>query len=91
MRVLLAGATGAIGSPLICGLKQHGHSVFGLVRSTESTHTLAEMYAEDLIGDALDAAAVRAAIFDVREMGASMPEGERIPCPACKCAETVAR
>jgi nucleoside-diphosphate-sugar epimerase len=69
MRVLLAGATGAIGRPLIRGLKQHGHSVFGLVRSaksSESTHMLTEMGAEALIGDALDAASVRAAIARVR-------------------------
>lgn len=69
MRVLLAGATGAIGRPLIRGLKQHGHSVFGLVRSAkspESTPMLTEMGAEALIGDALDAASVRAAIARVR-------------------------
>jgi len=29
MRVLLAGATGAIGRPLIRGLREHGHGVFG--------------------------------------------------------------
>jgi nucleoside-diphosphate-sugar epimerase len=69
MRVLLAGATGAIGRPLIRGLRQHGHSVFGLVRSAkslESTHILTEMGAEALIGDALDAASIRAAITRVR-------------------------
>src|SRR5215471_8745429 len=66
MRVLVAGPTGAIGRPLIRGLKRHGHSVFGLVRSAESTRTLAAMDAEALIGDALDAAAVRAAIGRVR-------------------------
>jgi 2-alkyl-3-oxoalkanoate reductase len=66
MRILLAGATGAIGRPLIRGLKQHGHSVFGLARSAESARTLAEMAAEALIGDALDAAAIGAAIAHVR-------------------------
>src|SRR6202047_5650389 len=69
MRVRLAGATGAIGRPLIHDLKQHRHSVFGLVRSAkspESTHMLTEMGAEALIGDALDAASVRAAIARVR-------------------------
>jgi uncharacterized protein YbjT (DUF2867 family) len=65
MRVLLAGATGAIGRPLIRGLKQHGHSVFGLVRSAESARMLTEMGAEAVIGDALDAASVRAAIARV--------------------------
>src|ERR1700726_4766330 len=66
MRVLLAGATGAIGRPLIRGLREHGHSVFGLVRSAESTRMLAEMGAEALIGDALDAVAVRAASERIR-------------------------
>jgi nucleoside-diphosphate-sugar epimerase len=51
---------------LIHGLKQHEHSVFGLVRSAESTRMLTEMGAEAVIGDALDAASVRAAIARVR-------------------------
>jgi 2-alkyl-3-oxoalkanoate reductase len=66
MRVLLAGATGAIGRPLIRGLKQRGHIVYGLVRSAESTRALTEMGAEGVIGDALDAGSVRAAIARVR-------------------------
>src|SRR5215472_1868857 len=61
MRVLVAGATGAIGRPLIRGLKQHGHSVFGFARSAGSTRVLTEMGAEAVIGDALDAASVPAA------------------------------
>ena len=66
MRVLLAGATGAIGRPLIRGLTQRGHNVFGFVRSVKSTDILTEMGAEALIGDALDAASVRAAVARVR-------------------------
>src|SRR6201984_854097 len=66
MRVLLAGPTGAIGRPLIRGLKQHGHSVFGLVRSAESTRMLTEMGAEAVIGDGVDRASIRAAIARVR-------------------------
>jgi 2-alkyl-3-oxoalkanoate reductase len=66
MKVLLAGATGAIGRPLIRDLKQYGHSVFGLVRSEEAARAVAEMGAEAVIGDALDAASVRAAIARVR-------------------------
>src|SRR4029077_8176466 len=57
---------GAIGRPLIRGLKQHGHSVFGLVRSAESTRVLTEMGAEALIVDAVDGASVRTAIARVR-------------------------
>ena len=66
MRVLLAGATGAIGRPLIRGLKQNGHSVFCLVRSAESARMVTEIGAEALIGDALDATSVRAATVRVR-------------------------
>jgi nucleoside-diphosphate-sugar epimerase len=47
-------------------LKQQGHSVFGLVRSSESARMLTEMGAEALIGDAVDATSIRAAITRVR-------------------------
>ena len=62
MRVLVAGATGAIGRPLIRCLKQRGHSVFCLVLSAESALMVTEMGAEALTGDALDAASVHAAV-----------------------------
>ena len=65
MRVLVAGATGAIGRPLIRSLKQHGHSVFCLVRSAESTGSVTEMGADAVTGDALDAASLRSAISRV--------------------------
>uniref|UniRef100_A0A7V4XTK0 NAD(P)-dependent oxidoreductase n=1 Tax=Acidobacterium capsulatum TaxID=33075 RepID=A0A7V4XTK0_9BACT len=65
MRVLVAGATGAIGRPLIRSLKQHGHSVFCLVRSAESTGRVTEMGADAVTGDALDAASLRSAISRV--------------------------
>ena len=66
MRILLAGATGAIGRPLIRGLKQRGHTVIGLVRSAERARLLDEMDAEAVIGDASDGASIRAAIARVR-------------------------
>src|SRR5579871_4453651 len=66
MRVLLAGATGAIGRPLIRGLNQQGHKVFGLVRSPQSASTLAELGAEAVVGDALDPASIRTALARVR-------------------------
>ena len=66
MRVLLAGATGAIGRPLIHRLRETGHTVFGLVRSTQSARALLETGAEPVTADALDAAAVHAAIARVR-------------------------
>jgi 2-alkyl-3-oxoalkanoate reductase len=66
MRVLLAGATGAIGRPLIRCLRESGHTVFGLTRSPESARGLAEAGAGAVTADALDAASVRAAIARVQ-------------------------
>ena len=66
MRVLIAGATGAIGRPLIRGLRVAGHTVFGLARSPESARVLAEAGAGEVTADALDAVAVRAAIARVQ-------------------------
>ena len=66
MRVVLAGATGAIGRPLIRHLKDAGHTVFGLARSPESARALSEAGAGAVTADALNAAAVRAAIARIR-------------------------
>ena len=66
MKLLVAGATGAIGRPLIRCLKESGHSVFGLVRSPDSESALVEMGAEAVTGDALDAASVKAVIQRIR-------------------------
>jgi nucleoside-diphosphate-sugar epimerase len=66
MKVLVAGATGAIGRPLIRCLKEGGHTVFGLVRSSDSEATLLQMGAEAVTADALDAASVKAAIERIR-------------------------
>jgi nucleoside-diphosphate-sugar epimerase len=62
----LAGATGAIGQPLIRFLKDAGHTVFGLARSSESARALTEAGAGAVTADALNAAAVRAAIARIR-------------------------
>jgi nucleoside-diphosphate-sugar epimerase len=66
MRILIAGATGAIGRPLVRYLKQNGHAAFALARSSESSRAVAAMGAEPLIADALDAASVKAAVARVR-------------------------
>jgi nucleoside-diphosphate-sugar epimerase len=66
MRILLAGASGAIGRPLIHCLREAGHTVFGLARSPESARVLAEAGAGAVTADALDAVAVRAAIARVQ-------------------------
>jgi 2-alkyl-3-oxoalkanoate reductase len=66
MRVLIAGATGAIGRPLVRCLIEHGHAVFALARSPQSAREVAESGAEPVTADALDAASVKAAVRRVR-------------------------
>jgi nucleoside-diphosphate-sugar epimerase len=66
MKVLIAGATGAIGRPLARRLKDAGHTVFGLARAPKSADTLTEIGAGAVMADATDAIAVRAAIARVR-------------------------
>lgn len=62
MRILVAGAAGAIGLRLIPRLVADGHSVVGLTRSSRKASRIRELGAEPAVVDALDRAAVRAAV-----------------------------
>jgi 2-alkyl-3-oxoalkanoate reductase len=62
MRVFVAGASGAIGEPLIAELQKQGHSVVGMTTSEERAKNLKSQGAEAVIVDALDAKAVEAAV-----------------------------
>src|SRR5580698_2719750 len=62
MRVFVAGASGAIGEPLIAELLKQGHSVVGMTTSAERAKNLEGQRAEAAIVDAFDAAAVGAAM-----------------------------
>jgi len=66
MRILLAGATGAIGRPSVRRLRADRHEVFALTRSRDSAPELKEIGAEAVVADALDAAAVKAAVERIR-------------------------
>jgi 2-alkyl-3-oxoalkanoate reductase len=66
MRILIVGASGAIGRPLVRSLKENRYEVFALARSPESAKALAEMGAEPLLADALDTVAVNAAVRRIR-------------------------
>src|SRR5215468_2882155 len=66
MRILIAGATGAIGRPLVRRLRANQHEVFALARSPDSAPALKEIRAEPVIADAQDAAAVKAAVGRIR-------------------------
>jgi nucleoside-diphosphate-sugar epimerase len=62
MRVLVIGATGAIGLRLVPQLVEQGHQVTGTTRSPEKAGRLREIGAEPAVLDALDGQAVRATV-----------------------------
>ncbi len=62
MRVFLAGATGAIGAPLLARLTDAGHEVIALTRSAQRAEALRRPGVESVVADALDAAALHAAV-----------------------------
>jgi len=66
MRVLIAGASGAIGHPLVHRLRASQHDVFALTQSRDAAPALQEMGAEPVVGNALDADAVKAAVGRIR-------------------------
>ena len=66
MRIFVAGATGAIGKRLVPLLVQAGHSVTGTTRSAAKAGSLRSAGAEPAIVDALNAAAVAAAVEQAR-------------------------
>jgi nucleoside-diphosphate-sugar epimerase len=66
MKVLVAGATGAIGRPLISALVAAGHEVIGITSSERGVQTLRDRGAEAFVADALDRNTVEAVIRKVR-------------------------
>ena len=68
MRVLVIGATGAIGTRLLPQLRQAGHEVIGTSRSAAKAGQLRSLGAEPFVLDALDPDAVR------RTFAASRPD-----------------
>ena len=66
MKIFLAGATGAIGKPLIRQLKDHGHEVIGTTRSEAKAAELWDLGAKPVVLDALDRDAVVAAVAQAK-------------------------
>ncbi|WP_141585394.1 NAD(P)-dependent oxidoreductase [Actinomadura sp. WMMA1423] len=62
MRVLVAGATGAMGKQLVPRLVEAGHEVFAMIRSESKKETASQLGAVPVIADALDRAQVEAAV-----------------------------
>ena len=62
MRVFVAGATGAIGGPLLGELLANGHDLVALTRSPVNARALLERGIESSVADVFDADAVAAAV-----------------------------
>ena len=66
MKVFVAGASGAIGRPLIERLTRGGHEVTGMIRRAEGADQLRQLGAEPVQVDAFDRDAVRASLWNGR-------------------------
>jgi nucleoside-diphosphate-sugar epimerase len=62
MKIFLAGATGAVGRPLITKLLAKGHTLVALTRSSEKVQNLVEQGIELAIADVFDTNAVKAVV-----------------------------
>jgi nucleoside-diphosphate-sugar epimerase len=66
MKVLLAGATGTLGVPLVRALVAGGHAVIGLSRTPGKRDMLRALGAEPLIADVMDRMALLSAVDGLR-------------------------
>jgi nucleoside-diphosphate-sugar epimerase len=66
MRILLTGASGAIGTRLVPQLDDRGHDVIGTSTSAEGAERVETLGAETIVLDLLDRRAVRAAVLETR-------------------------
>jgi 2-alkyl-3-oxoalkanoate reductase len=62
MKIFVAGATGAIGPPLIAELIRRGHTVTGMSRSDAGAKSLSELGAKIATADAFDESSLREAL-----------------------------
>ncbi|HZQ56040.1 MAG TPA: NAD(P)-dependent oxidoreductase [Bryobacteraceae bacterium] len=66
MRIFVAGATGAIGRPLISALVAAGHDAIGMTTSEDGLRTLRDKGADGVVVNALDSSGIKSAIEKVR-------------------------
>ena len=62
MKVIVAGATGAIGKPLLRALSAAGHQVYAVLRRPESAETVAGLGAVPVVADVMDRDALLRAV-----------------------------
>jgi 2-alkyl-3-oxoalkanoate reductase len=66
MRILVAGATGAVGRSLLPRLVAAGHHVIGTTRTQEKTGLIRQLGGEPFVADGLDAGAMRLVVESVK-------------------------
>jgi nucleoside-diphosphate-sugar epimerase len=66
VKVFLAGATGAVGRPLVRRLVDNGHDVVGLTRTDERARWLYENSAQAVVGSALDTDWLKARVIEAQ-------------------------
>lgn len=66
MKVLIAGATGALGMPLVQKLIAGGHEVLGLTRTPGNTRVLTDLGARPIVADVMDRQGLLAAVDGLR-------------------------
>lgn len=66
MKVLIAGATGALGRPLVRELIERGHTVYGLTRTQGNSDSLTRAGATPIFADAMDRDALLASLREVQ-------------------------
>lgn len=64
MKIFVAGATGAVGRPLVQQLTARGHEVVGMTRSGSKQNLLRDLGARPVVADALDPDAVARAVAE---------------------------
>jgi 2-alkyl-3-oxoalkanoate reductase len=66
MKIFIAGATGAVGRPLVSALIEAGHSVVGLTRTPAKAELIRGMGAEPAIANGLDPGAIATVLRSTR-------------------------
>ena len=69
MKVLVAGATGALGTPTVRLLVDRGHDVYGLTRSKDKFDRIRLLGATPVLGDVLDEASCERFVSEVKPDG----------------------
>src|SRR6476659_9942180 len=78
MRVFVAGATGALGRPLVRQLLEAGHEVYGTARSQQGADRISAAGATPVVVDALDTGALQRAVAEA-EPDVAINELTRLP------------